>query len=50
MSCDTDSQTAHLDENLESLEMENWSSDCSNSDEEEHANNVGIFFDKFIFH
>nr|XP_015837407.1 PREDICTED: guanine nucleotide exchange factor DBS isoform X1 [Tribolium castaneum]XP_015837728.1 PREDICTED: guanine nucleotide exchange factor DBS isoform X1 [Tribolium castaneum]XP_015837982.1 PREDICTED: guanine nucleotide exchange factor DBS isoform X1 [Tribolium castaneum] len=45
MSCDTESQ-AH-DENID-IEGENWSSDCTNSDDEEHGNNIAVPSGRYI--
>ncbi|XP_031336912.1 guanine nucleotide exchange factor DBS-like isoform X1 [Photinus pyralis] len=45
MSCDTDSHlpTTNLDDDsIETIESGNWSSDCSNSDDEEHQNTAVV--------
>lgn len=39
LSCDAASRTVQNDdENIDSLEVGNWSSDCSNSDDEDQNN------------
>lgn len=51
MSCDTESHAHIVDEHID-IDGENWSSDCSNSDHEDHHNNSGVpvsFFFIFLF-
>lgn len=40
MSCDNEPQNNHVDEGVECSEGGNWSSDASNSDDEEHTISV----------
>ncbi|RZB40169.1 guanine nucleotide exchange factor DBS-like, partial [Asbolus verrucosus] len=49
MSCgDTDTPQTQLDEPAECIEGENWSSDCSNSDDEERSNNIAFPSGRYV--
>ncbi|KAJ3639462.1 hypothetical protein Zmor_002822 [Zophobas morio] len=48
MSCDTDCQSQVSTETIETLEGETWSSDCSNSDDEEHPNKNAVPSGRYV--